>query len=642
MTGEHPHLPIGSIERRKFIASLGGGLVGAGAAAGASGSVAAETAVQQEEEEDDTPEPTDRITGARRVGPRDVDKRNYHMLWSYRKRQAVETLLLEPEVHDVAGDWVAAFEAYDPLTNDLDAISIQGTTDMTVEARRGSETLDVAEVSPSEITAEQTTFTVTAADRQVAYGLVDRTTDELVGLHLTSPMDIQWERGFTNELQRRRHEFTLGHEEVWQHLEGRQWYPFVKVAEIITAYDDFPHGEVTPIAYYFINDDGGLSLLSTFVDVSSRNFQLLDVTRVDEFVRMSPMEIASRMTPTGDSQLGDLPVPPMDQRPQITGPQGFHNIQTPSRSIEESNWEVRWQPPVTEGIVVDADYDDERVFRELAAVATPTGYDLPERNGRNTREWFFPDDDPVFSGNLLYWDIHSPTFGGPGILGKTDYPETGDHPEGFRLRTHFHTGALPDARDFHSGHRFGPYNYYINFDFYEDGVFMPSWQRQGPGYITEYLNNPDRRDHEGPVQFYLSFWAFRPTPGNGGTVETHLFDGDSWQQPEREFYVEGDDKKIVRFVNGQGDQTVDIPLDDRKEMVVVRPDDDEIGQQTRVLDTFAEENFYHPAQYVSDELIQDRTVVAWLILEAPIHETPHPSGISTFTALGEFDLSGYQ
>jgi hypothetical protein len=642
MNDQHSKSLLNWIDRRKFLASLGGGYLGAGTVLGGSGVATADVTTQDEgQAQEDAPDPGERITEARRIGPRDVSKRNYHMLWAYRKRQAVETLLLEPEVHDVAGSWISSFEAYDPLTNDLDAISIQGTTDMTVEASRGSQTMDLTQVSPSEVTAEQTTFNVTAVGRQVAYGLVDRTRDELVGLHLTDPMDIQWQRGYTNELQRRRHAFTLSQDEVWQHLEGRQWYPFVKVAEIITAYDDFPHGEVTPIAYFFKNDDGGLSLLSTFVDVSGGSFELLDVTRVDEFVRMSPMKIASRMKPTGDSQLGSLPVPPMEQRPQITGPQGFHNIDVPPSSIEQSKWDITWSPPVTEGAVVDAKYDGEKVFEELAAVATPTGYDLPVRNGRNTRDWFFPDDDPVFSGNLLYWDIHSPTFGGPGVLGKTDHPATGRHPEGFRLRTHYHTGALPNAMDFHSGHRFGPYNYYINFDFYEDGVFMPSWQRQGPGYITEYLNDPVRRDNEGPVQYYLSFWAFRPTPGDGGSVETYMFDGDQWTQPDREFYTEGDDRKIVRFANSRTDQTIDIPLDEQKEMVVVRPDDDEIGQQTRVLDQFAEENFYHPAQYVSDELIQRRDVIAWLILEAPIHETPHPSGISTYTALGEFDISGY-
>jgi hypothetical protein len=605
--------------RRRFLASLGGVMLGTGSAALGAGEAVTGVAAQE-----GTPEPGERITSARRVGPRDVGAENYHTLWAYRKRQSVETLLGDPAVNDLASDWIASFEAYDPLTNGLDAVSIQGTTDLQVDGSR-----------------ESGTFDVTAVGRQVAYGLVDRTTDELVGLEITDPMDVEWERGYDQPSRRRRHEFVLGHDEVWQHLDGRVWYPFVKVAEVITAYDDYPHGEVTPIAYYFKNEDGGLSLLSTFVDVSGEEFELLDVTRVDRFVRTSPMEMARATEPTGETALGSLPVPPMAQRPQITGPEGFHNIETPPSTIEQSSWEITWQPPQTEGAVVDASYDGTTVFEDLAAVATPTGYDLPERDGRNTREWFFPDDSPVFSGNLLYWDIHSPTFGGPGVLGTTDHPETGDHPEGFRLRTHFHTGALPNARDFHSGHRFGPYNYYINFDFYEDGVFMPSWQRQGPGYITEYLFDPDRRDHEGPVQYYLSFWAFRPAPGGADGVETHVFDGDEWQQPEEEVYVEGDDRTIVRFSHRTFSQSIDIPLDDYKEMVIVRPDEDEIGEATRVLDAETELDFYHPAQYVDGERIQGRPVVAWLVLEAPIHEVPHPSGISTFTALGEFHLSGY-
>ena len=604
-----------SIDRRDFVRSLGGIAAGTGL-------LSAHAAVRGVAAQEGAPEPDSRIAEARRIGPRDVTKSNYRALWSYRKRQAVETLLLDPEVNDLAADWIASFEAYDPLTNDLDAVSIQGTTDMSVEGSR-----------------ESGTFQVTAVDRQVAYGLVDRTTDELVGLEITEPMDVEWERAFAPN--RARHEFALDHDEIWQHLEGREWYPLVKAAEIITAYDDYPHGAVTPVAYFFKNDDGGLSLVSAFVDVSGSEMELLDATRIDDFVRTSPMDMARAMEPTGDSQLGSLPVPPMEQRPQITGPQGFHNIDTPPSTISESAWEVDWSPPVTEGAVVDASYDGQPVLGDLAAVATPTGYDLPERNGRNTREWYFPDDSPVFSGELLYWDIHSSTFGGPGVLGKTSRPATDRHPSGFRLRTHYHTGALPNAEDFHSGHRFGPYNYYINFDFYEDGVFMPSWQRHGPGYITEFLNHPDRRENDGPVQYYLSYWAFKPTPGVAGNVQTRVFDGDEWTGPETETYIEGDDDMVVRFTRDGFSQTIDIPLDEGKEMVVVRSDSDEIGEATRVLDAEAEVEFYHPAQYVDDQLIQGRDVTAWLILEAPIHQVPHPSGISTFTTMAEFELSGY-
>ncbi len=79
---------------------------------------------------------------------------------------------------------------------------------------------------------------------------------------------------------------------------------------------------------------------------------------------------------------------------------------------------------------------------------------MPKRNGRNTREWMFPDNEPVISGELLYWDIHSLSLGGPGILGKTEYPSTQSRPAGFNIRTHYHTGAVQNARDFHSGRRF--------------------------------------------------------------------------------------------------------------------------------------------------------------------------------------------
>lgn len=573
---------------------------------------------------EDPPEPGERITSARRIGPRDVSDFGFKELWSYRKRQAVEALVADPAVNDLASDWVASFEAYDPLTNRLDAISIQGTTGMSVDGGR-----------------ESGSFEVTAENRQVAYGLVDRRTDDLVGLHITDPMDVTWQRGGWNETQRNRHDFVLDQDEVWQHLEGNDWYPMVKAAEIITAYGDYPHGEVSNVIYYVMDGDQ-LNVVSGFIHVAGDDLELLDVNVVEDFVEHPPQQMARNTDPPGETVLGEVPEPPTMQRPQITAPQGYHRIEEPPQEFEQDGWSINWSGPRTVGAEVSADYNGKPVFALTAPFSTSTGYDLPERNGRNTREFMFPEDNTVFSGELLFWDIHSLALGGPGILGKTEYPSEPGRPKGFNIRTHFHTGAVQNARDFHSGHRFAPYNYYINYQFYEDGVFMPVWQRQGPGYVTEFYSYRER-ENDGPAQYYLENWMTQPTPGTTEGVETQIFDGDEWRTPESEFYLMGDEETVVRFTNPDGPETIDVPLDDVKEAVVVRPKDDEIGEVIRANfeNPQPELEFYHPAQYVDDEPIQGENVNFWLLMEGRTDEVPHSSGMTTYTQMAEFNLSGY-
>lgn len=100
---------------------------------------------------------------------------------------------------------------------------------------------------------------------------------------------------------------------------------------------------------------------------------------------------------------------------------------------------------------------------------------------------------------------------------------------------------------------------------------------------------------------------------------------------------------LVRFTNPDGPETIDIPLDNMKEVVVVRPKDDEIGEVIRAdpENSQPELAFYHPAQYVDDESIQGEEVLFWLLMEAPTDEVPHSSGITTYTQMGKFNLSGY-
>ena len=640
MSDEDIRTQLRETTRRQFVAAMsaaaGAGLAGCGMFGGDSTptagptetetetatATATETATETPDEPSDPPEPSERITSARRVGPRDVSDFAFQELWSYRKRQAVEALVADPAVNDLASNWVASFEAYDPLTNRLDAISIQGTTGMSVEG--GPETGN---------------FEVTATDRQVAYGLVDRQTDDLVALKITEPSDVTWTRSYGDEPGPSRHEFVLGHDEVTQYLDGNEWYPMVKAAEIITAYADYPHGDVSNVIYY-VWDGDQLFVVSGFIYVGGDQLELLDVNIVEDFVEHPPQQMARNTNPPGESVLGEVPEPPMMQRPQITAPNGYHRIEEPPNTIEQSGWTVEWSGPRTVGAEVSANFNGKPVFSLTAPFSTSTGYDLPERNGRNTLDFMFPDGEPVFSGELLYWDIHSLSLGGPGILGKTEYPSNGSRPGGFNIRTHYHTGAVQNARDFHSGHRFAPYNYYINYQFYEDGVFMPVWQRQGPGYVTEFYSYRER-ENDGPAQYYLENWMTKPTPGTTNGVETKVFDGDQWQTPESEFYLQGDEEKMVRFTNPDGPETIDVPLDDMKEVVVVRPKEGEIGEALRVLNPEAELQFYHPAQYVDGEPIQGEQVIFWLLMEGRTDEVPHSSGMTTYTQMGEFTLSGY-
>ncbi|WP_244629427.1 hypothetical protein [Halorubrum sp. PV6] len=623
------HETVGQASRRQFLSALSvaGGVALAGCGSGGDVTPEATSSSGQEGTDADLPEPGERITSARRIGPRDVSDFGFQELWSYRKRQAVETLVSDPRVNEVASNWVASFEAYDPLTNRLDAVSVQGTTGMTVDGG-----------------PDNTPFEVTATNRQVAYGLVDRITDELVGLKINEPTDVTWTRGDWNDTQRARHETMLNKEEIWQHLEGKEWYPMVKAAEIITSYGDYAHGEVSNLVY-FVMDGGELKAVSGFMDVTGEEPTLLDLHIVNDFAEHPAHRMAQDTATTGETVLGEVPEPPMMQRPQITGPNGFHRIEEPPQEFEQDGWSISWSGPRTVGAEVRADFNGTPVFSLTAPYSTSTCYDMPERNGRNTREWMFPNEEPVISGELIYWDIHSLSLGGPGILGKTEYPSTQSRPGGFNIRTHYHTGAVRNARDFHSGHRFAPYNYYINYQFYEDGVFMPVFQRHGPGYVNEFYEYRER-ENDGPAQYYLENWLTKPTPGTTDGVETRVFDGDEWQTPGTEFYLGSNDvseEHIVRFTNPAGPETIDVPLDNMKEVVVVQPKDDEIGQVIRANpeNPQPELEFYHPAQYVSGEPIQGREVFFWLLMEAPTDEVPHASGITTYTQLGEFNLSGY-
>lgn len=572
-----------------------------------------------------------RFETASQVSPRDFDNHNYERIFSHRKQEAIRILLQDPRVNELARRWIASFEAYDPLTNRLESVSIQGVRDVKMEGSIEDE------------------FKVTGTGRQVAYGVVDRVTDELVALEITEPRDVswtQWESG-AEEGGAERIRTVVEHPEVAEYLDGKPWYPLVKVAEEITAYHDYPHGEVSPVAL-FVKDAGELTVVSAFIDVSdAANPEFLGWKPIDKFVELAPHEMAKDITPATETVLGSLRGVPVAQRPWFTASDGFHRIEEPAETFEQNGWRITWTPPVTQGVTLGAWFRGKPVFEAMDSPVTYTGYHLPPRQGRDISSWYFPDDSPVFTGHLLYWDIHSVDFGGPGMLGKIDYPARRGHPAGYRLRTHYHTGAFQKSSvDFHSGLRFGPYNYDISYEFFEDGRVLPIWRRQGPGYVTEHLaHDGEGGGHERVVQHYTSAIAIDVTPGTTDGVTVRLFDGNEWRTPKREFYAEGEPGMIASFRNPVGTERMDIPLDRDKELVVVRRKPDELGPgeetATRVLDAEAEAAFYHPSQYADHESIQNERVIVWLLMEAATGQMPHPAGLTSFATIGELQLKGY-
>ncbi|WP_226482925.1 hypothetical protein [Natrinema amylolyticum] len=587
------------------------------------------------DEQPQLPDAQQRIDMAERVGPRDFHEENYELINVHRRKEAIQTLLRDPEVNRVAQNWIAHFISYEALTNHLDAVSIQGPTDYTVDG-----------------SLESGTFNVTAVDRQTVYGLIDRRRNEIVGLQISDPTDVEWTEEYTEEeVQRGR--LVLEQSEVQQYVEGKEFWPMFKVAESITSGRGLAHYEMSTIVLYVVDEDS-VSVVSGFLDVREEgNPEFLKAYIIDDFIRYPVQQMARETATNDESVLGQVPNVPLEKRPMKTANNGYHRFETlPEQQFQQDGWTIRWEPPETQGVTFWGEYNGKPVFSTMNAMATPTAYGLPPREGRNTREWYFPDNEPVINGHHIFWDVHSIPFGGPGQLAKIDYPARRGHPSGFQFRTHYHTGAQGRGSiDFHSGAQFGPYNYNISYEFFEDGRVVPIWRRHGPGYVVEALRNygvpEDWEGEETVVQQYLHFTALEPTPGTtDGGVQTDVFDGEEWITPENEFYLVGEPGQKVRFSNPDGSEQIDVPLSRELEVVVVRPNSDEIGpaqdQVTRTDDREVESEFYHPAQYVDDESIQDQRVIFWLIMEASMDEVPHPAGVTGYVAQAEFQLNGYE
>lgn len=581
---------------------------------------------------------------ARLVSSRDFNVETYELLHAERKRRALETLLSDPEVRDVVEDMIASYEAYDPYTDRLDAVSVQGTPNVEIDG-------DIDEGA----------FAVTAADTQIAYGLVDRGTNELVALTVTEPRDVSWRAwAADDDLEAAQLQRVLADPRVEEYVDGDDWFPLFTIADEITSARGIEHGGVNPIVL-FVEDSGSMAAVVAYLDVREDEVgEVVDASRVERFVELPAHELAAEITPEDDSVLETVPGVPFELRPWYTASDGVHRIDVPDASFDGAEWNVEWEPPGLHGVEIAASYRDTTAFATLESPVTFTGYGLPERDGRNTLEWYFPDDEPVFGGEALLWDVHSTEFGGVGPLGVIDFPEDADRPAGFRFRSHYQTGAqTSDAGDHQSGVRFGQSSHELSYDFWEDGTVRPVWRGQGPGFVTEYsARGPDGGDAEadsddetdaddaiasdnGDVRHEIATFAMDPTPGTTDGVEIAYDDGTGWTMPETEFYRRGEPGTTVRLSNPDGSEAIDVPLDRGIEVVVVRRSAGEIPGRQRLVNPETESAFFHPAQYIGGESIQGERVVVWLLLEAATGAIHRPTGVTSSVAQTQIRLSGY-
>lgn len=578
---------------------------------------------------------------------RQFDNGNYERMHTYRKRRAIETLLTDPKVNDLVSGWIGGFEAYEVLTNHLETVSLQGPTSLSIEESGFPD-------------GEEAEFEITAENRQTVYGLIDRHRDKIVALEITEPQDISWkitQTPYQMVIGQAIHETDVVHD-AFGDMNEREWYPSWKGAA--GAYTGLGqaglrHGNGSTAVLY-VKDEGDVRIISAFIDGSDlENPEIVDVAILDDAVEYPLYKIAETIKPAAESVLGVVPDVPTEQRPYYTANDGYHRIEPPEEFFEQDGWTIEWSPANCQGTTISASYQDSPVFAAMNTPITFTAYYLPPREGRSTREWYFPDDDTVFNGDLLFWDIHSTDSGGPGLIGKLDFPARDDTPSGFQLKSHFHTSAVGrESIDFHSGLRFGPYNYDIAYEFYADGVFSPVFRRAGPGFVNQFVQKVQENadtygetgSYEEPVVLhYTSTQAIDVTPGTEDGVAVELFDGNEWTAPEEEFYLEAESEMIVRFSNPDGPETVNIPLQDNMEIVVVRRDETEIGPGEypahRLHDEETPSHLYHPAQYADDQPIQDERVIVWLLMTGATNQMPHPAGTTNFITTAELKLSGY-
>lgn len=563
------------------------------------------------------------------VMPQDVQ--NYELKYASRKRNALETLLAHPEVNQLVQRFYGSFDTYDPWP-DQDAVGVVGIEDISIEdaGRKG---------------LKKGQHTVTTDGYTVINGLVGRESRELEALKIERPDEQTWTREYS-DTETEILEATLSNDEVASLVEGEAWYVGIgKVTSISSYSSEHEKAEVTFPVFIFERGSGG-DLLGVDTGIGVSGFGVTDEpTKPEEVIYVEPIEGIDSLDPDADNEFPvsetgrvresmqelaqRVAVRPVETElqevsekmaPLLTRSHGHHSEQAAEampNPIEQNNWTVNWESTSTDGLVFSAQFNDKPVFSRAAVSVSLTAY--PPHGGRYSVDLFEGPRKRV-GGNVMFHDNLGLT--GPGVVGLLEAPPleahwAGERPQGFRVATHYHTGATTHE-EFHAGLRYGPYNYRINWNFFEDGTLTPTYLRNGPGYEME---------HGYPV--YASMHAFNVTPGSKETDQIKLFDGDEWKQLQEEQYFVAESHNILRLEGTEGQQ-VEFNLDVDDEVVLLQRHDDEMGVAPRVVDANRERNFWHPVQYVDGESLPGQRMVVWVIRTQHTQEIPYLSGTVPF------------
>ncbi len=559
----------------------------------------------------------------------------------HRKRRAISVALSHPEVNKIIRNFYGSFEGFDDWVG-YDTVGFNG-----------SENFEVTNGGMQGLRNGQ--HPVRTINNREIRARISKDADELTGLTIGEPFSYEYTRKY-GEAEQRILEATAQKEPVRRLIEGKNWYVGIgKVTSISTYSPRYKKGEITYPVFILPRGNDYL-LVDTGIEVKNwpdnpQPGELVYAQAVYPWDAENVQENKYGVKPTGRvkeplpkvanqvSVNEDLPpASEMDdvqpsESPWLFRGHGHYSpkvkVDTP-RPVKQNGWTVDWKDSSTDGMIFSASYDGTKVLDRAACSVSLTSY--PPHGGKYSTEFFTSPRARVGDphGNVMFHDNLGLT--GPGVLGKMDLPPLDEHwapddrPPGFKLRSHYHTGAT-FVREFHSGLRYGPYNYIVDWQFFEDGVLIPTYQRNGPGYET---------GHGWPA--YASMFAFDVTPGGQSQSEVFWFDGSQWREQREEAQRIAGVNNILRVKEPGGKNAIDFPLKEHDEVYILRHHADEMGVAPRIKNQTREKNFWHPAQYINGENVFGQNVVVWVVRAAHTETVPYISGTVPFINQAELNV----